>query len=161
RSRDAGATWQDASRIAYPKGARYIEQMIPDPKAMEDAGKPITYKAAALMKVWVIGFAGKDQPGVIHAGTLPGGLFTTRDGGESWASSSKGMLNDYLPNPETEWGHDPHFVTLCPSAPDRLWQQNHCGVFTSDDGARRWTRVSKPDVSVHFGFPIAADEKDA
>lgn len=235
RSKDGGATWQDASRIAYPKGARYIEQLIPDPKAMQDAGRPITYKAAALMKVWVLGFAGADQPGVIHAGTLPGGLFTTRDGGESWelnlplwnhesrggdlfageatsknqwggtpaamaygdfvpgihsvlvdprdsnhlylavssagvvetrdggntwTSATKGMLNDYLPNPEVEWGHDPHFVTLCPGQPDRLWQQNHCGVFTSEDGAGSWKRVSQPDVAVHFGFPIAADAKD-
>jgi len=235
RSKDGGATWQDASRIAYPKGARYIEQLIPDPRAMQDAGRPITYKAAALMKVWVLGFAGADQPGVIHAGTLPGGLFTTRDGGESWelnlplwnhesrggdlfageatsknqwggtpaamaygdfvpgihsvlvdprdsnhlyvavssagvvetrdggntwTSATKGMLNDYLPNPEVEWGHDPHFVTLCPAQPDRLWQQNHCGVFTSEDGAGSWKRVSQPDVAVHFGFPIAADAKD-
>lgn len=235
RSKDGGATWQDASRIAYPKGARYIEQLIPDPKEMQDAGRPITYKAAALMKVWVLGFAGADQPGVIHAGTLPGGLFTTRDGGESWelnlplwnhesrggdlfageatsknqwggtpaamaygdfvpgihsvlvdprdsnhlylavssagvvetrdggntwTSATKGMLNDYLPNPEVEWGHDPHFVTLCPGQPDRLWQQNHCGVFTSEDGAGSWKRVSQPDVAVHFGFPIAADAKD-
>lgn len=236
RSRDGGATWEDASRIAYPKGARYIEQLIPDPKAMDDAGKPITYKAAALMKVWVLGFGGKDQPGVIHAGTLPGGLFTTRDGGESWelnrplwnhasrggdlfagdatsknewsgtpaamaygdfvpgihsiavdprdsnhfyvavssagvlethdggrtwAGRNQGMINENMPDPEAEWGHDPHFVTVCASEPDRLWQQNHCGVFTSEDGARRWRRVSQPDVAVHFGFPIAADDNDA
>ena len=235
RSTDDGATWEDASRITYPEGARYIEQLIPDPKAMEDAGKPITYKAAALMKVWALGFAGKDQPGVIHAGTLPGGLFTTRDGGESWelnrslwnhesrggdlfgreatsknewsgtpaamaygdfvpgihsivvdprdsnhvyvaiscagvaetrdggktwAGCNKGMLNDHLPNPEAPWGHDPHFVTICAGQPDRLWQQNHSGVFTSDNGAKTWQRVSKQEQPVHFGFPIAVDDKD-
>jgi photosystem II stability/assembly factor-like uncharacterized protein len=70
------------------------------------------------------------------------------------------MLNDYLPNPEAEWGHDPHFVTQCPGAPDRFWQQNHSGVFTSDDGAQRWKRVSRADVAVHFGFPIAAHDRD-
>src|SRR5436309_1713289 len=57
RSRDGGSTWEDASRIVYPKGARFIEQLIPDPKAMEAAGKPIAYKPAVLMKVWVLGFA--------------------------------------------------------------------------------------------------------
>ncbi len=235
RSKDDGATWQDASRITYPQGARYIEQLIPDPKAMEEAGKPITYKPAVLMKVWALGFAGQDQPGVIHAGTLPGGLFTSRDGGDSWelnrplwnhesrggdlfggeatsknqwggtpaamaygefvpgihsvvvdprdsnhlyvavscagvvqtrdggktwSGCNRGMLNDYLPNPEAAWGHDPHVVTLCPGQPDRLWQQNHSGVFTSDDGAQLWKRVSSRDVGVHFGFPIAADDKD-
>ncbi|MBE7454511.1 MAG: hypothetical protein HS111_38335 [Kofleriaceae bacterium] len=235
RSRDDGASWEDASRIAYPKGARFIEQLIPDPKAMEEADKPIGYKPATLMKVWVLAFAGADQPGVIHAGTLPGGLFTTRDGGESWelnlplwnhesrggdlfageatsknqwggtpaamaygefvpgihsvvvdprdsnhvyvavscagvletrdggrswAGCNRGMLNDYLPDPAAEWGHDPHFVTLCPGQPDRLWQQNHTGVFTSADGAASWSRVSQESVAVHFGFPIAADDRD-
>lgn len=235
RSRDDGASWEDASRIAYPKGARFIEQLIPDPKAMEEADKPIGYKPATLMKVWVLAFAGADQPGVLHAGTLPGGLFTTRDGGESWelnlplwnhesrggdlfageatsknqwggtpaamaygefvpgihsvvvdprdsnhvyvavscagvletrdggrswAGRNRGMLNDYLPDPAAEWGHDPHFVTLCPGQPDRLWQQNHTGVFTSADGAASWSRVSQESVAVHFGFPIAADDQD-
>jgi photosystem II stability/assembly factor-like uncharacterized protein len=236
RSLDDGASWEDASRIVYPKGARYIEQLIPSPSAMEDAGKPIAYKSAALMKVWALGFAGNDQPGVIHAGTLPGGLFTsrdggetwelnrplwnhesrggdlfageatsknqwggtpaamaygdfvpgihsvvvdpresshiyvavscagvveTRDGGETWSACNRGMLNDYLPSKEAEWGHDPHFVTLCHAFPDRLWQQNHSGIFTSDNGARNWKRVSHPEAGVHFGFPIAADAKDS
>lgn len=235
RSRDGGESWEDASRVVYPEGARYIEQIIPSPEAMEKAGKKITYKPAALMKIWALGFAGADQPGVIHAGTLPGGLFTTRDGGGSWelnrplwnhesrggdlfkgdATSrnqwggtpaamaygefvpgihsvvvdprdsnhiyvavscagvietrdggktwvpcNKGMLNDYLPNPEAEWGHDPHIVVLCPAQPDRLWQQNHTGVFTSKDGAKSWKRVSKKKAGVHFGFPIAADDED-
>ncbi|MDX2053405.1 MAG: sialidase family protein [Polyangiaceae bacterium] len=232
RSKDDGVTWEDTSRIAYPKGARYIEQLIPSPETMAAAERPIQYKPAVLMKVWSLGFAGEDQPGVIHAGTLPGGLFTTRDGGESWelnrplwnhesrggdlfageatsknqwggtpaamaygdfvpgihsvvvdprdsnhfyvavscagvaetrdggktwAGCNRGMLNDYLPNPEAAWGHDPHLVTLCPGQPNRLWQQNHSGVFTSEDGAGTWKRVSKPEVAVHFGFPIAAD----
>jgi hypothetical protein len=235
RSKDEGATWENLTAgIAYPQGARYVEQHMPSPKGDVEE-KPTTYKDAALMKVWVLAFGGADQPGTIHAGTLPGGLFTSRDGGDSWelnrplwnhesrggdlfagnatsrnhwggtpaamaygefvpgihsvvvdprdsarilvavscagvletrdggktwAGKNRGMLNDYLPNPEAEWGHDPHFVTLCPGEPDRLWQQNHSGVFTSDDGASRWTRVSNPEHSVHFGFPIAADDRD-
>lgn len=51
----------------------------------------------------------------------------------------------YLPGPEAEWGHDPHLVTLCPAQPDRLWQQNHSGVFTREDGARSWKRVSQKE----------------
>ena len=87
------------------------------------------------------------------------GVLETSDGGKTWHGRNRGMLNDYLPNPEAEWGHDPHFVTQCPAAPDRLWQQNHCGVFTSDDGAKTWKRVSRNDVAVHFGFPIAVDAR--
>ena len=45
-------------------------------------------------------------------------------------------------------------------APDWLWQQNHTGVFVSQDGAATWSRVSKPEDGVHFGFPVAVDERD-
>jgi photosystem II stability/assembly factor-like uncharacterized protein len=234
RSKDDGASWESLTQLAYPKGARFVEQHLPTP-GDEPAERPTTYKDATLLKVWVLAFGGADEPGTIHAGTLPGGLFTsrdggdswelnlplwnhasrggdlfagdatsrnewggtpaaiaygefvpgihsivvdprdsgrilvgvscagvleTRDGGRSWQGRNRGMLNDYLPNPEAEWGHDPHFVTHCAGEPDRLWQQNHSGVFTSDDGARTWRRVSKPDVAVHFGFPIAADARD-
>ncbi|HZS41094.1 MAG TPA: hypothetical protein VFF06_29900 [Polyangia bacterium] len=235
RSRDDGKTWEHLNDLAYPKGARFVEQHLPTPDQDFNAERPTTYKPATLLKVWVLAFAGADQPGVVHAGTLPGGLFTsvdggdhwelnralwnhesrggdlfagdatsrnqwggtpaavaygefvpgihsiavdprdskrlvvavscagvieTRDGGRTWAGRNRGMLNDYLPNPEAEWGHDPHFVTQCPGAPDRFWQQNHSGVFTSDDGAERWKRVSRADVAVHFGFPIAAHDRD-
>lgn len=88
------------------------------------------------------------------------GVAETRDGGTTWRSANKGIVNDYLPDAEVEWGHDPHFVTLCPAAPQHIWQQNHSGVFYSDDGAQRWRKVSKNEVAVHFGFPIAAHDTD-
>lgn len=88
------------------------------------------------------------------------GVLETTDGGNSWRGRNKGMLNDYLPDPAAEWGHDPHFITHCMGNPDHVWQQNHAGVFYSADGAATWKRVSKPDAGVHFGFPIAADADD-
>jgi photosystem II stability/assembly factor-like uncharacterized protein len=88
------------------------------------------------------------------------GVLETTDGGKTWAGRNKGMLNDYLPEKEADWGHDPHFITLCPGDPNSVWQQNHCGVFYSSDGVKTWSRVSQPEVGVHFGFPIVADEKE-
>jgi len=41
-----------------------------------------------------------------------------------------------------------------------VWQQNHCGVFHSTDGAATWKKVSAPAAGVHFGFPVAVDAKD-
>lgn len=70
------------------------------------------------------------------------------------------MLNDYMPDPESEWGHDPHFVTSCKEQPEHLWQQNHCGIFYSDNGAKSWKKVSIPELGVNFGFAIAADAHD-
>lgn len=86
------------------------------------------------------------------------GVLETSDGGKSWRGRNRGMTNDYLPDPEAEWGHDPHYVTLCQGDPDKIWQQNHCGVFFSRDGAETWKKVSAPDTGVHFGFPIAVDQ---
>ena len=88
------------------------------------------------------------------------GVLETTDGGKTWRSRNKGMLMDYLPDPSAEWGHDPHFITQCISQPDHMWQQNHCGVFYSSDGAATWKKVSNPTQGVHFGFPVAADDED-
>ena len=96
----------------------------------------------------------------IHVAVSSAGVLETTDGGKTWAGRNKGMRVDYLPNPEAEWGHDPHFVTACRDQPDHFWQQNHFGVFYSDDGAHSWTKVSAPETGVHFGFPIAADAQD-
>ncbi len=88
------------------------------------------------------------------------GVLATTDGGRTWHSRNRGMRMDYLPDPTAEWGHDPHSIVLCPGQPDHVWQQNHCGVFYSADGAANWKKVSKPDQGVHFGFPVAVDEAD-
>jgi len=100
------------------------------------------------------------DPDHIHVAASSAGVIETTDGGKTWAGRNQGMRVDYLPDPEAEWGHDPHFVTACPAHPDHFWQQNHFGVYYSDDGAQTWNKVSMPEGGVHFGFPIAADARD-
>lgn len=96
----------------------------------------------------------------LYVAASSAGVLETTDGGASWSGRNQGMLMDYLPDPHAEWGHDPHFVTGCAAQPDHLWQQNHCGVFFSRDGAHTWAKVSRPEQGAHFGFPIAADAED-
>lgn len=96
----------------------------------------------------------------LYVAVSTAGVIESTDGGKSWAGRNKGMLMDYLPDPQAEWGHDPHFVTGCAGQPEHLWQQNHCGVFYSDNGAQSWKKVSKPEQGVHFGFPVAVDAHD-
>jgi photosystem II stability/assembly factor-like uncharacterized protein len=88
------------------------------------------------------------------------GVLETTDGGKTWRGRNQGMLMDYLPDPAAPWGHDPHYIELCPKEPDHVWQQNHCGVFYSANGTETWTKVSHPEQGVHFGFPVAADDDD-
>lgn len=95
----------------------------------------------------------------LYVGISVGGVYESTDGGESWTPRNRGLMANYLPDPHAEVGHDPHFVTFSPANPDVLWQQNHCGVFRSADGAQTWQDVSRPPV--YFGFAIAVDEQDA
>jgi photosystem II stability/assembly factor-like uncharacterized protein len=88
------------------------------------------------------------------------GVFETVDGGATWQPRNVGLKANYLPKPDVEVGHDPHFMAVCPANPDVLWQQNHCGIFRSTDGAKTWHDVSQPDAPAYFGFPISADERD-
>ncbi len=101
-----------------------------------------------------------NNPDTIHIAASSAGVMETQDGGQSWVARNTGMTNDYMPDPEPEWGHDPHFIARCKHQPEHIWQQNHCGVFYSDNAAASWKKVSVPEVGVHFGFPIAADQHD-
>ncbi len=100
------------------------------------------------------------NPNRLRVAISTAGVLESTDGGESWYGRNVGMTNDYLPDPNAEWGHDAHFIQCCPAEPEHIWQQNHCGVFYSSDGAATWKKVSQPEQGVHFGFPIAAADDD-
>lgn len=122
-------------------------------------------------KDWWFG-GGRDHPGVcsicvdprdsthVIIGISVGGVYETHDDGVTWEARNAGLYANYLPDPHSEFGHDPHFMAISPSNPDVLWQQNHCGVFRTADSAKTWTDISQEGGPVYFGFPIALDAKD-
>ena len=60
---------------------------------------------------------------VVRIGISCGGVWETRDGGETWACRADGMFAAFLP-PEMSRDpnmQDPHRLVQSPSAPDRLW----------------------------------------
>jgi hypothetical protein len=58
--------------------------------------------------------------------------------------------------------HDPHCVRICPAHPDRLYQQNHCGIYRIDRPANHWVRigVTMPKEVGDVGFPMTVHPRD-
>lgn len=113
---------------------------------------------------------GRDQPGIhsvvvdprdenhIHIGISCAGVFETVDGGKNWEVRNKGLRADFLPDPYSDVGHDPHILVASPTNPDVLWQQNHCGIFRTTDGAMNWQDIGQKEGPARFGFALAVAE---
>ena len=97
------------------------------------------------------------NPRQIYVGVSCGGVFRSDDGGRSWMGKNAGLRADYLPDPRAEFGHDPHAMLICDSQNSVVWQQNHCGVFRSEDYGEQWQDVTPGDEYGRYGFPIAID----
>jgi photosystem II stability/assembly factor-like uncharacterized protein len=82
----------------------------------------------------------------VWVGISTGGVFHTADGGETWEPHNRGTRQDYAPEDQRypEYGQCVHSLVVAPGMPDRLYQQNHCGMYRSDDGGRSWEEEFRP-----------------
>jgi photosystem II stability/assembly factor-like uncharacterized protein len=48
---------------------------------------------------------------------------------------------------------------MAPGMPDRLYQQNHCGMYRSDDGGKHWDSI-EAGLPSSFGFPASVHPRD-
>jgi hypothetical protein len=98
----------------------------------------------------------------LYIGASGGGVFESLDGGEDWRPLNRGCAADFNPEPNPDYGHDPHCVRLHPQAPDVLWQQNHCGIYRLERPAEKWERVgdNMPREVGDIGFPIELHPRD-
>jgi photosystem II stability/assembly factor-like uncharacterized protein len=98
----------------------------------------------------------------LYLGMSAGGFFESTDAGASWRPLNEGVAADFMPQPDPEYGHDPHCVALHPLAPDRLYQQNHCGIYRLDRPGRRWVRIgdNMPRDIGDIGFPVVLHPRD-
>ncbi len=87
------------------------------------------------------------------------GTFETTDGGRTWTPRNKGVRADFYPGPPPEVGHCVHNLRLDPTDPQRLFQQNHCGVYRTNDGGASWTEITN-GLPSEFGFPLAMHPYD-
>lgn len=141
-STDDGASWQHVAGLQeHPSrphwhpgaGGLILHSLIPHPRDAK--------------QIWV--------------GISAAGVFHTADGGASWAARNRGTRADFLPEEQRypEYGQCVHCLVMAPGMPDRLYQQNHCGMYRSDDGGVRWTSI-EAGLPSSFGFPAAVHPRD-
>jgi len=87
------------------------------------------------------------------------GTFRSDDGGESWKPINKGLVSNFMPEPEAEVGHCVHRIAFHPSNTNVLFMQKHWDVMRSDDAGENWYEVSG-NLPTDFGFPIDVHAHD-
>jgi photosystem II stability/assembly factor-like uncharacterized protein len=142
RSDDSGVTWHvNEGVLSHPTRERW------QPGAAGMITHSITLDPQEPQRLWI--------------GISAAGVFRSDDGGATWQASNSGteacfMEDDRYP----EVGQCVHKLLAHPARPGRLWQQNHCGVYRSDDHGASWERLEGNGLPSGFGFGLALDPND-
>lgn len=187
-SDDLGATWADTpgGAIRFPDdidaSVERVWQLVPglndgelyagtEPGAVwhsTDGGESFALEEALWhhphRERWQAGFGGQafhtilphpSDPESVTVALSTGGVYQTRDGGGSWQPRNQGIRAEFLPEGEQypEFGQCVHKIARHPAVPERLFLQNHGGVYRSDDEAASWTYIAD-GLPADFGFPV-------
>ncbi len=98
----------------------------------------------------------KNNSNRITIAVSTGGVYRSDDGGKTWASKNNGVRAEFLPDKHPEFGQCVHKIVQDRSNANRLFLQNHWGLYRSDDGGDNWTDIAN-GVPSDFGFAMAAD----
>jgi hypothetical protein len=101
-----------------------------------------------------------DDPLRIRIAVSTGGMYVTEDGMRSWRPSNRGVRAEFLPDKFPEFGQCVHKVVQSRSRPERMYLQNHWGLYRSDDRGESWSDIAN-GVPSDFGFPMAVHPRDA
>ena len=131
-SKNGGETFVESAGPKYPAKPEGLEH--------KDAnrGSDVPWNVE---QIWVLEAGLAQEAGVLYAGTIPGGFFSSRDGGDSWSLCESLWLSDS----RKEWfggGYDHpgiHSICVDPRGPKRLLMGVSCGgVWRSTDGGERF-----------------------
>lgn len=91
-----------------------------------------------------------------------GGTFESENKGSSWKPLNAKIAAEFMPDPDVEYGHDPHCLVQHPGDLDKLYQQNHCGIYRMDRPSRHWIRIgdNMPKEVGDIGFPMVPHPRD-
>lgn len=146
RSEDGGATW---------KG---VDSFNEHPKRGEWCGGDPTPDGPKTHSV-TIDPRDKDH---LYMAFSSGGVMESTDGGRNWRHINKGLDVVAGFDKRDPRIHDPHCVRLHPMKPDRLYQQNHCGIYRLDRPSEEWVRIGRnmPKEIGDVGFPMTLHPRD-
>ena len=127
RSADGGESWEEVAHPSFP-------QQLPD-------GLDATKKAPSVHQIWALAAGGADEEGKLWAGTIPGGLFVSRDRGDNWR-----LVNSLWDRPErAQWfggGYDDpgiHSICVDPRDSKNVVVGVSCGgVWVTENGGETW-----------------------
>lgn len=137
RSPDHGLTWEPVAALnEHPTRAQW----------MPGAGGLCAH---ALL-------AHPTDPNRVWCGISAVGVLRTDDGGDTWQLRDRGVRVAAEPGEEPEVGYCVHALALDPDDPDRLYRQDHTGVYRSTDAAESWEPIEQ-GLPAAFGFPIVVD----
>ena len=102
------------------------------------------------------------DPNHLYIAMSGGGVHETTDGGAHFTTLLDGLevVEGFEGSDPTF--HDPHCLRMCPTDPDRLYQQNHCGLYRLDRPSREWRRIGRnmPAEVGDIGFPVVLHPRD-
>jgi len=100
------------------------------------------------------------NPNRMYVAISTGGCYRTDDGGQTWAPYNKNVRADFMPNKFPEYGQCVHKIAMHPGNPNVLYQQNHCGMYRSDNSGEDWIDIGDGKLPTRFGFPVVVHPHD-
>jgi serine/threonine protein kinase len=96
----------------------------------------------------------------MYVAVSAGGVYRTEDGGTTWQARNNGVRVVFLPEKYPEFGQCVHKIALHESRPERLFLQNHWGLYRSDNRGDSWQDIAR-GVPSDFGFAMLMHPHDA
>jgi hypothetical protein len=135
RSLDEGAAWEEVGVPVYPEAPEGHQEV-------DVFGQPIPWR---LVRIWALEPGLPSQPGVLWAGTLPGGLFRSEGRGATWS-----LMRGLWDHPDRlRWqagspdGPGMHSICVDPRNGDRITVGvSSGGAWRTEDGGRTWACCS-------------------
>lgn len=133
RSSDGGETWKECATPAYPERPKGAPAEVNEISGVVNEWK--------LRLIWELVWGGTGRPRRIWCGTIPGGLFRSEDGGDTWE-----LVRSLWEHPKRlKWfggGADfPGIHSICvdPRDSDHVTVGVSCGgVWMTQDGGSTW-----------------------